>query len=109
MGEFLAYGGGVAMSWQHLCLVWQLCQETQAVDDLEHRSALEICSSYRILEESVASEGYTLSLAIEGDRTFRVTWGRDDAQLMVAEVYGLAVLEEMTDGWKYVVYLHLIE
>lgn len=109
MGELLSYGGVVAMSWQHFCLVGQLCQETQTVDNLEHRTALEICSSYRILEECVASKGYTLSLAIEGYRTFRVTWGRDDAQLMVAEAYGLAVLEEMTDGWKYGVYLHLIE
>ena len=46
---------------------------------------MEICSSYRILEECVTSEGYTLCLAIEGDRTFRVTRGWDDAQLMVAE------------------------
>ena len=61
------------------------------------------------MEECVTSEGYILCLAIEGDRTFRVTRGWDDAQLMVAEVYGLAVLEEMTDWWKHGVYLHLIE
>ena len=68
MGEFLAYGGGVAMSWQHFCLVGQLCQETQTVDNLEHRTALEICSSYGTMEKCVAREGNLLLGTIEGDR-----------------------------------------
>ena len=47
-------------------------------------------------------------LAIEGDGSVAVAWGLDD-QLMVAEVYGLAVLEEMTDRREVGVQLHLVE
>lgn len=67
MSQFLANAGGLSMSRQDLDIIRQLSQEAQTVDDLEHRTTLEVCPAYGTLEKSVAREGNFLLGAIEGD------------------------------------------
>ena len=97
------------MAREHLRIVGQLGEQAQAVDDLEHGTALEVGPPDGALEKRVAREGHLLLLAEEGHGATGVAWGLYDFELVAAELDDLVVLEEMADGREVVVELELVE
>ena len=95
------------MARKHLCLVGQLGQFAQTVDELEHAAAVEVGAADAASEERVAREEESLALAVEGDGSWRVARRGEDQQFVVAKGDGLAVLQIATRGRKLIVQLQV--
>lgn len=59
MGKFFANGGFIAMSRKNPRVIWELRQLSETLDNLKHRTALEVCSPDGMVEKCVASERNT--------------------------------------------------
>ena len=73
-------------------------QQCQALHHVGQAAPFEVGASDAQVEKGVASEGYVLLLAEEDTGAGCVAWGMDDAQLMVAEVDGVAVGQKGANG-----------
>ena len=90
-------------------LVGQLCQYAQALYYLHHAASVQVCSANRLLKEGVACECHVLLLAVECNRTFRVSWCRYDLQFMIAKSDVLVVGNDRTSLRQFKVQLHAVE
>ena len=85
MGKLVSHSSLLTVTGEKLDVVGELHKHTQTLDNHQHTASLEVGTSDRAAEQSVAREGHLLILDVKHHATHRMSRSLDNLDVVGAE------------------------